>query len=78
MEVGGAQYAVLVSQLRLMTSLVEGVASQVTADSLQLWMDAAHWLVDAGRRPDLLRPLARLYRALIHIKNVPLLIEVYR
>ena len=74
------EYPLLLSTLRLMTKLTEQspVASQLTVHTIQRWMELSRWLINATQRRDVLSHVALLLRALIKIKKVPLLIEVYR
>ena len=71
------QYPILITMLQLMTCLISGVPSEIRIDTLQLWMDFANWLMQSDK-PAALQQVSRLFRAMIQVKNVPLLIEVYR
>ena len=74
------EYPLMVSMLQLMTCLAEqrSVASQLTADMIKRWMDVSNRQVRSTNRQDVLSRVALLLRTMIKIKNVPLLIEVYR
>ncbi len=71
---------VLMSLLGLMSVLAEqrSVASQLPVETIQSWMDLTKLLVGLTRRQDVLCRVALVLRTLIKIKNVPLLMEVYR
>ena len=74
------EYPLLLSILKLMTKLVEqsSVASQLTVETVQRWIELSRWLINSTQRRDVLSHVALLLRALIKVKKVPLLIEVYR
>lgn len=74
------EYPLLLSILKLMTILIEqsSVASQLTVETIQQWMELSRWLVNSTQRRDVLSHVALLLRSLIKLKKVPLLIEVYR
>ena len=72
------EYPILVTILQVMTCLIEQNASQLTVETMQRWIQLTQWVLESTRRQDLLSRVARLLRSMIKVKNIPLLIEVYR
>lgn len=66
--------------LQLMTSLAEQhiVSSHLPLETIQSWMEVASWLIRSTRSREVLTHVAKLLRAVVKVKNVSLLIEVYR
>ena len=71
-------HSVLVSILQLMTCLIEQNAAQLSVETIQQWLQLSKWVLRSSRKQILLSLVAKLFRAMIKVKNVPLLIEVYR
>ena len=71
-------HSVLVSILQLKTCLTEQNAAQLSVETIQQWLQLSKWVLQSSRKQILLSLVARLFRAMIKVKNVPLLIEVYR
>ncbi|KAK4015632.1 hypothetical protein OUZ56_030607 [Daphnia magna] len=74
------EYPLLISMLQLMTSLAEQhiVSSHLPLETIQSWMEVASWLIRSTRSREVLTHVAKLLRAVVKVKNVSLLIEVYR
>ena len=72
------EYSILVTVLQLMTGMIEQNASQLSVETIQQWLQLTKWVLQSTRRHILLSLVAKLFRSMIKIKNVPLLIEVYR
>ena len=77
---GHYEYPLLISMLQLMTCLTEQnvVSSHLPLETIQRWMEISNWLIRSTRCRGILTHVAKLLRAVIKIKNVTLLIEVYR
>ena len=73
-----SDHSVLVSILQLMTCLTEQNAAQLSVETIQQWLQLSKWVLQSSRKQILLSLVAKLFRAMIKVKNVPLLIEVYR
>ena len=71
-------HSVLVSILQLKTCLTEQNAAQLSVETIQQWLQLSKWVLQSSRKQILLSLVAKLFRAMIKVKNVPLLIEVYR
>ena len=74
------EYPLLMSTIQLMTCLAEQhvVASILPQEAIQSWMELSSWLIRSSQSSQMLGHVARLLRAVIKVKNVTLLIEVYR
>lgn len=74
------QYPLVASMFHVMTCLAEqrSVASQLTVQMIKGWMDVCNRLVESTQHRGLLSRAAHFLRTMIKIRNVPLLIEVYR
>lgn len=66
--------------IQLMTCLTEQnvVASVLPLETIQSWMEITNWLIRSTRCREVLTHVVKLLRAVIKVKNVSLLIEVYR
>lgn len=66
--------------LQLMTCLAEQhiVASHLPLETIQRWMELSNWVICSTRSREVLTHVAKLLRAIVKVKNVSLLIEVYR
>ena len=71
------EYSILVAVLRLMTKIVQEISWQLSVDTVQHWMSFTQLLMHHDRE-DVVLLVAGLLGAMIKVKNVPLLIEVYR
>jgi hypothetical protein len=74
------EYPLLISMLQLMTCLAEQqiVASHLPLETIQHWMEVSSWVICSARSREILTHVAKLLRAIVKVKNVSLLIEVYR
>jgi competence protein ComGF len=74
------EYPLLISMLQLMTCLAEQhiVASHLPLETIQRWMELSNWVICSTRSREVLTHVAKLLRAIVKVKNVSLLIEVYR
>lgn len=74
------EYSLLISMIQLMTCLTEQnvVASVLPLETIQSWMEITNWLIRSTRCREVLTHVVKLLRAVIKVKNVSLLIEVYR
>lgn len=74
------EFPLLMSLLHLMRKVAEQhqCVLQLDIDTVQSWMKLSSRLIRTTRNRQVLARTAHLLRAMIKVKNVPLLIEVYR